>query len=865
MRARAGTLKLARLRLSARIQPTRYGEAAPKRAADSAREGGDARTVGSSEARTLESSKARMLGSSQADGKLKMGAGERAPQLIGAKLVRRKLVVVLLLTVLVGGCAAGRAYRKGRDAARAGDWDSAVQFYTQALQANPDNAEYKIELERAMQNAAREHITRARDLEAKDQLDAALIEYKRAVEMDSTNRLAAAKAVELERTIRDRIEASRPKPAIEKLRAQARAQAPVLNPADRTPLKFSFNNASLRDILNFIGSTSGINIQYDATYRDVPYSVTLDGVPLEEALQQILSVNGFFYKVLNPSTILVAPDTPPMHQKYDEMMLQVFYLSHADAQDLSQVVNTMMRVQGQAVPAIYPGKTSNTLTVRATAALMGVAERLIRAHDKPRAEVVVEVQILEVNRGRAKQFGINLSDYSLGLTFSPEVAPPNTPGTTPPTNPPPFNLNTISQGFSTADFYLTVPTAVLRFLETDSRTKQLAKPQLRGAEGQELTLNLGDQIPVVSTVFGAAAPGGFASVPQSSFTYRDVGVNITMTPRVTYEGEIILDLTVESSNLGPNISVAGQDVPSFGSRRVRTRLRLREGESNLLAGLLRDDQRRIMTGLPGLMRVPGLRSLFGSTNDEISQTDIVMLLTPHIVRTHELTVDDLAPIYIGTQQSIGVGGPPPLIQPPAVEEPAAAAPVTAPVPQFLTPPATTPPAGTVPPVGALPTAPGTAVPRDPAAAPPATPAAPPAGAAAQIGVTAPQEFRTAGGPYTVPLSVSNASRLSTITLSVTFNPAVLRVRSVQEGTFMRQGGVTAMFTPRIDAATGRVDIAVTRSGDQAGASGSGLIGALLFDAIGPGNSLIQVSGVASTPEGTALPLQFAPASVTVRQ
>src|SRR6185503_17273228 len=114
---------------------------------------------------------------------------------------------------------------------------------------------------------------------------------------------------------------------------------------------------------------------------------------------------------------------------------------------------------------------------------------------------------------------------------------------------PPFNLNTISNGISTADFYLSVPTAFVKFLESDSRTKSLAKPQLRGAEGQELTLNLGDQIPVVSTVFGAAAAGGFANIPQSSFTYKDVGINIAMTPRVTYEGEIILDLSVESNSL----------------------------------------------------------------------------------------------------------------------------------------------------------------------------------------------------------------------------------------------------------------------------------------------------------------------------
>ena len=228
----------------------------------------------------------------------------------------------------------------------------------------------------------------------------------------------------------------------------------MLNPADRTPLKINFNNSSLRDILNFIGTTTGINIQLDSTYVDKAYTVNLDGITLEEALQQILSVNGFFYKVLNPTTIVIAPDTPAGHQKYDDLVMQVFYLSHADVQEVSQTLNAMMRIQAQVAPAIYPNKTSNTIAVRATASIVAVAERLIRALDRPRAEVVIEVQILEVNRNRAKQFGINLSDYALGLTFSPEAAPPNTSGTIPPTAPPPFNLNTISQGVSTSDFYL---------------------------------------------------------------------------------------------------------------------------------------------------------------------------------------------------------------------------------------------------------------------------------------------------------------------------------------------------------------------------------------------------------------------------
>ena len=853
-------------------------------------------------------------------------------------MLRRRLVIVLVLAVAISGCAAGRAYRRGQEAARGGDWDAAVQYFRQAVQENPDKPEYKIALERAMQSAAQEHISRARQLEEKDQLDAALIEYRRALETDTTNRLAAAKAAELEKIIRERIEASRPKPRIDELRAQARAaQRPLLDPASREPIKVTFTQAALRDILRTLGDMSGINVTFDAQFTDRLYSITLDGVTLEQALQQVLTANQKFYKVLDPRTIIVVDENPTKRAQYDDLVVKVFYVSHVDATELSQLVGTIMRLPQMAMqPTVLPNKTANTITVRASAAVVDIIERIIQANDKPRAEVLIDVQILEVNRARAKQFGINLNNYAIGLTFSPEVSPPNTssPPSAPPASPPPFNLNTISQGISTADFYASVPTALIKFLESDSHTKTIAKPQLRGAEGTKLTLNLGDDIPVLSTVFGSAAAGGFANIPQSSFNYRSVGVILEVTPRVTYDGEIILELLVENSTLGGSIDVAGQSVPTFGSRKVTTKLRLREGESNLLAGLLRERDRKDLRGFPGLLRLPVFKQFLSDNDQQIEQTDIVMLLTPHIVRTHELTASDLAPIYIGTQQNIGLGGPPPLIAPvPAPDVPAAAGttpgavapsastpgapapglprppvssepgaqpsarpapPGTFPVPTMpapptekppaTTPPTTAPPAevapgaptpapatpGTQPtppattaPAGTTPATPGAPV-RDPAVAPPA--ADPSATATpAQIIVTPPGTiFQIGGGPYTVPVSINNASRVSVITLSITFNPNVLRVRTVQDGTFMRQGGVTASFTPRIDAAAGRVDIAITRTGDQAGASGAGLLAALMIDAVGSGGSMIQVSGVANTPDGAAIPLQFSPVTVTVR-
>ena len=857
-------------------------------------------------------------------------------------MLKRRLTIILICAAIVSGCAGGRPYRQGMQAASNGDWDTAVKYFTQAVQDNPNKPDYKIALERAQQSASLEHISRARELEQKDQLDMALLEYRKALENDASNRLAAAKAVELEKTIRDRIEAGRPKPRIDTLREQARQQRPLLDPASRDPIKVTFNNASLRDILRTIGDMTGINVTFDQQFQDRAYTVTLDGVTLEQSLQQIMTANQKFYKVVDPRTIIVVDDTPTKHAQYDDLVVKVFYVSHVEAQELSQMVSTIMRVPQMAVqPTLMANKTANTITVRATAAVVDIIERIIRSNDKPRAEVLIDVQILEVNRNRAKQFGLNLNAYALGFTFSPEVSPPNTSAnlSQPPPSPPPFNLNTISQGVSTADFYMSVPTAQVRFLESDSHTKTIAKPQLRGAEGQKLTLNLGDDIPVLSTVFGAAAQGGFASIPQSSFNYRSVGVILEVTPRVTYDGEIILELLVENSTLGTPILVAGQLVPTFGSRKVTTKLRLREGESNLLAGLLRERDRKDLRGFPGILRLPVFKQFLSDNDQQIEQTDIVMLLTPHIVRTHELTADDLAPIYIGTQQNIGLGGPPPLIapapdapapapapaaaarrtpspqpgmpRPPVASEPGAQPvnptppPGTFPVPTMPTPapdqpsfPTPAPPTGTpptagpapagatppagvtpaptaAPPAGATPTpeaappgavgpTPGATPARDPAAFPATTdPAA--TATPAQVIVTVPgTAFQIAGGPYTVPVSINNASRVSVVTLTVTFNPNVLRARMVQDGTFMRQGGISATFTPRIDAATGRVDIAITRAGDQAGASGSGLLAALLFDAVGQGGSMIQVSGVASTPDGAPVPLQFSPVTVTVR-
>jgi type II secretory pathway component GspD/PulD (secretin) len=733
-----------------------------------------------------------------------------------------------------------------------------------------------------MLNASRVHFDNARQLEAKDQLDGALAEYRRTVEYDPSNRQAVDKVVQLEKIIRDRIEASRPKPPFAEVREQARQAAaqPLLNPASRAPIDWRFGpNASLRDILTFIGNATGINITYDPTFQERGVTINLTGT-LEQALNTLLSSNNYFYSVIDEKTIVVAADTPANRLKYERQVAITIPIFYADVTELTTMLTQITRTTagGNVPPVIIPNKTANTITVRGTQAVVDVIRQLVATNDKPRAEITLDVEILEVNRSRVKELGLELAPANqIGAIFSPEQAP-GTDGSTST-----FNLNTISQGVSTADFYLAVPQALVNFLETDTQTKVLAKTQLRGAEGSQLILNIGAREPYLTTTFSPIATGGANVNPLSSYSFEQVGISVQATPRVTDEGDIMLTLALKNSALGPQRTVGGSPAPSFTNREVTTQLRLRDGESHLLAGLLQDEDRRTLKGFPGIINVPVLKQLLSGDNHTNAQTDIVMLLTPRVIRTHQYTALDLSPIFVGTNQNFGLTGPPPLIAAPPETPPAPVGPPAQGVPPQGIPAPTAPPGGTpgqittptlTTPVPAQPPAPATVQPQ--AAVPPATlepqrdltapfPSLTTLAPTAQISVTAPSgEVRVGAGPYTVPVFITNASRVSTVTVTVTFNPAALRVRLIQEGGFLRQGGINVVFTPNVNATAGRIDLALVRTGDALGANGSGLLAAIQFDAVGAGTSQLAVSGAATNPTGAAVPLQFVPGSVVVR-
>jgi len=770
--------------------------------------------------------------------------------------------------VLISACVSSGARGKANQAALRSDWDAAVAYYREAVQEDPKAVELKIQLERAMREAASLHMTRAKKLEEQDQLAGAAAEYRQAVEYDPSNSLALSRALALERRMRDLAEASRPRTRMDEMRQQATQTSPIPRLDPRTPLPaLSFNNASVRDILNQIGQATGIDVTYDQGLEGTiarPYSINTTDVPLESVLNQIMTMFTLTFKVLDSRKIFVYQDNAGNRGKYEDLYQQTFYLSHADVGEVSQILNQMLSASTAGIrPIVTQHKSLNAINVRASAPMMGLIKNIIDTADKPRAEILVDVTILEVSRTRLKDLGIDLSSYAIGLAFSPETAPTTSDNRGFITPPPPINASSLS-GFARSSLYMTFPTAVIRLLESDQKTRLLAKPQLRGREGAPLTLNLGDEIPIPRTSFLATATGGIPTQPQISYDYKTVGVNLSITPRVTYQDEIILDpIVVDKSGVGPSVDVGGIQAPTFVKRTAQVAMRLRDGESNLLAGLIKEEDREIAKSLPGINRVPILRSLFGNTIGTNEQSDIIMIVTPHIIRSREITAEDLKPLYVGTNTNLGAGTTPTLISP-------AAAP---PTPTTLGNPAQQ---GQVvpPPAGVAATPPGGAAAAGAAAPPranvvPVVPieaaGGPPPPTGARVLVQLPETSLQVGGPpYTLPLRIEGVSQLGSATISITYDPKVLRATSVSPGPFVQQGGVQPTFLPKIDEVAGRIDIAIARPVSSPGAAGDGWLAGLVFQAVAPGTTRLSVTAVAKTPTGQDIPLQVAPATVVVK-
>jgi general secretion pathway protein D len=547
--------------------------------------------------------------------------------------MRRLLLAALLVPAL--GCATSSAFRSGEKAERLQDYDRAVMEYSRAVQQHPDNVQYVRALGRARLRASTAHANMGRRLAGRGLYEDALGEYRLALDLNPQDSGLAQEVRDLEK----RRDAARGVESIQEAKARAREKSLpglALGPEAQQPLGLVFRGASLREAYLALGRAVGVNIVFDPAFEDRPVTLDVRDVPFEQALSALDGAGRTFHRVTDTHLLTVVPDTAAKRREYEQQMVKTLFLSNAD---VKETIDLLRIVLGARRVAPLPG--ANAITINDTPDKVAAAEHIVDILDKRRAEVVVEVEILEVNRARLKEYGIYLTSGldAQGIEGIAAAILPN----------PEATLTVEDNPYDASNLVVTaLPGAVVRLLQTDSSTRLLANPQLRISEGQTAEARFGDQVPVPVTVFASIATGGLAQQPVTSFEYKNVGVNIDITPRVHHDGEVTLELKLDISAVGP----AGyQGLPTFNSRVVNSTIRLRDGETNLLAGLILDSERYGLTGLPGVADIPIIGRLFGRNHEETSQTDIVMTLTPHVLRRPEITEEDLKAFLVGGEPS----------------------------------------------------------------------------------------------------------------------------------------------------------------------------------------------------------------------
>jgi general secretion pathway protein D len=539
---------------------------------------------------------------------------------------------VAIVATLTASCATSAAFQAGRQAEQRRDYDRAVFEYSRALQKNPDDATCRQSLARVRVRGAETHAGLARSLVAAGRLDKALAEYRLALELDPASARLQQEIQEVETKLR----APRPDPTIQELKRRAHERALgslTPGPGAREPMSLSFPSTSLREAYQALGRVGGISVVFDPAFQDQTVSLDLRDLSFEQALSALGAAGRTFHRTVDPMVLTVIPDTPTKRREYEQQVVKTLYLSSAD---LKETIDLLRIVLGARRVAPLPG--ANALTINDAPDRVAAAERIVAMIDKRRAEVIVDVEILEVNRGRLKDYGIEIT------------SPPGGVGVVGGIFPDPRATNTLdSNPYRSSNLVMSaLPGVIYRLLQQDGTTRVLANPQLRTTEGQTAQARFGDQFPVPVTTFAPIAQGGISQQAITSFEYKNVGVNIDITPRVHHEGDVSLSLKLEISALG---QPGYQNLPTFSSRTVTTVLRLGEGETNMLAGLIREEERQTMTGIPGLASIPFLGRLFARNKTEAAETDIVMTLTPHVVRRPELTEEDLRSFAVGGEAS----------------------------------------------------------------------------------------------------------------------------------------------------------------------------------------------------------------------
>jgi general secretion pathway protein D len=772
------------------------------------------------------------------------------------RLTRPAATFLLLAAVALPAFAdkAKSLYKKGLDAEARQNYEEAYENYKEAYDLKPKDLLYRQGFERMRFLAGASHVHRGQLLREAGKLEEALAEFRKAAEIDPSSSIAQQ---EIRRTQRYIDEAKSPGPRSSRPSSSSPLSKRVENASGPVELAAISNvpitikaTQDTKALYETVGKLAGINVLFDPDYTSRRIAIELNGVSLEDALEIISLESKTFWRTVTPNTIFVAADNPAKRKEIEQSVIKTFYLSNlSQTTELQEVVNTLRMILE--ISKIQPLPSQSAIVVRGTPDQIALAGKLVDDLDKAKSEVIVDLAIMQVSRDKIRNLGIS-PPTSVSVALQNNINNTNQTGTatnggssnTTSGNPNEVNLNRLGN-LDARDFTVTIPAASATALFTDSNVKLIQNPQIRAVDGQKGSLKIGDKVPVATGSFQPGIGGvGINPLVNTQFQYLDVGVNIDITPRVLSNGEITLKVSMEVSSVTSHVSIGGIDQPVIGQRKIEHEIRLREGEVNLLGGMLEDDDIRSLSGIPGLSKVPILKYLFSQSNVERRQNEIVFVMVPHVVRGRELSPLNESVLSVGTSNAIELHTASRPMAAPAQATPAVTAPQNNPVP--------------------------TPVPQTPTNQPPAqapqaagTPAS--AAAGGHFVFDPPSLTQPNGATFSVSVLMNGTSNVFSVPLQVTYDPKLLQVVNVSNGGLLSQDGQAVALVHRDDDTSGTLQITATRPPSSGGVSGNGSVVVLTLQAKAPGQSMLVISqGGARDPGMQAIPVSGATATVTVQ-
>ena len=741
-------------------------------------------------------------------------------------------VLALLLIMAVSAFAsnakqAKQLYQKGVDAQARQDYITAYNFYHQAYELQPTDLTYRSAYEYVRFLAAASYVHQGELLMNAGKLQEALTDFEQALAIDPSSFIAQQQANKIRLMLKQSLNpAAAPSPTSETesvlTRRMEEATGPVeLAPISNTPITLNLTQDS-KTVYESIGRLAGINVLFDPDYTSRRIHVDLNGVTLHEALEITALESKTFWRPVTPNTIFVAADTPAKRKELEQSVIRTFYLNNLsqpnELQDLVNILRTLLDTQ-----RLQQFPSQQAIVVRGTPDQIAMAQKLIEDLDKSKPEVVVEVAIMQVTRDKLRNLGINpptsvtvglqQSNASSGTTSTVTGASGNTASATTGATGPQLTLNTLGN-LNATNFSVTIPNATANFLMSDSSSKLIQQPEIRASDGQKASLKIGERVPVATGSFQPGIGGvGINPLVNTQFNYIDVGVNIDITPHVHGIDEVTLKLAMDISAVDSYQNIGGIQQPVIGQRKIENEIRMKEGEVNILGGILENTVTKSLSGIPGLASIPLFKYLFAEEQREVKDNEIVFILIPHIVRAQDLSPSNTKAIDVGTATNI----------------------------QLRTNGSQPQPDGQ----GSMGNRPPQGMPGQPqgAAMQPGATAAP---ASAPIGSPIvsfdPATIDQAvGSTFTVNVNLAGGQNVSSVPLQIMYNPRVLQLLNVSNGTLLAQDGQTVALVNRDDSMAGILQVTASRPPGTPGISGDGSVFTLTFQARAPGQCTLAIN------------------------